>query len=75
MTGEAPAKVGLLHFTDLEVPLEVYGQVPANSYLLELEDLRPLIPRREQHAHKGMFGHALIVGGDEGLGGGGYHGG
>ena len=69
MTGEAPAKVGLLHFTDLEVPLEVYGQVPANSYLLELEDLRPLIPRREQHAHKGMFGHALIVGGDEGLGG------
>lgn len=69
LTGEAPSYVGTLSFTDLEVPAEAYLAVPANCYWLELEDQLPRLPARPLHAHKGMFGHALIVGGDEGMAG------
>src|SRR5207302_7751150 len=33
------------------------------------EELRPLLPRRPRDAHKGMFGHVLVVGGSRGMSG------
>jgi hydroxyethylthiazole kinase-like uncharacterized protein yjeF len=69
LTGDAPSYVGGLSFTDLEVPAEAYHAVAADSFCLELEDQLPLLPARPRHAHKGMFGHALIVGGDTGMAG------
>jgi hydroxyethylthiazole kinase-like uncharacterized protein yjeF len=69
LTGAAPSYTGGLSFTELEVPIEAYRAVPASSYWLELEDQLPLLPARPKHSHKGMFGHALIVGGDAGMAG------
>jgi hydroxyethylthiazole kinase-like uncharacterized protein yjeF len=69
LTGAAPAYVGGLSFSDLEVPSEVYQAVTARCFWLELEDQLQLLPPRQAHAHKGMFGHALIVGGEEGMAG------
>jgi hydroxyethylthiazole kinase-like uncharacterized protein yjeF len=36
---------------------------------LNLKTLLKLLPQRDRAAHKGMFGHALVIGGDIGMGG------
>jgi ADP-dependent NAD(P)H-hydrate dehydratase / NAD(P)H-hydrate epimerase len=61
---------GDLLFDDLGVPPEVYQQVPADSYCLDLEVLlESLLPPRPAMAHKGMYGTVLVVGGDYGMAG------
>ena len=37
--------------------------------MLELEDIRSLIKPRQQFAHKGNFGHALLIAGSKGMAG------
>jgi len=69
LTGEAPSYVGGLNYTDLEVPMQAYEGVPADCFCLELKQQLSLLPVRLPHAHKGMFGHVLIVGGDVGMAG------
>jgi hydroxyethylthiazole kinase-like uncharacterized protein yjeF len=69
LTGAAATYVGGLSFTDLDVPIEVYQAVDGRCFCLELEDQLQLLPARQGHAHKGMFGHVLIVGGDVGMAG------
>ena len=69
LTGAAPAHVGGLHCTDLEVPAEAYQQLSSNCELLDLDELLPSMPARPAHAHKGCYGHALVVGGNEGMAG------
>ena len=69
LTGEAPSYVGGLSYTDLAVPMQAYEGVAADCFYLQLEQQLSLLPARLPHAHKGMFGHVLIVGGDEGMAG------
>ncbi len=64
-TGAGREHCGELHFTDLGVPSAVQDQVRAEAGLLTF---RPL-PPRARGAHKGLFGHVLIVGGNAGMGG------
>ena len=68
-TLDAADHVGQLHFTDLAVPAEVYGEVPADGFRLNLEDLLASLPPRPANAHKGMYGTVLVVGGDHGMAG------
>jgi NAD(P)H-hydrate epimerase len=37
--------------------------------VLDLKKLQCLLPPRERNAHKGLFGHVLVIGGDTGMGG------
>ncbi len=68
-TGAAPGCCGELVFADLEVPAEVLaGQHPVATRL-ELADLLQLLSTRSRVAHKGDFGHVLVMGGDLGFGG------
>lgn len=68
-TGRGPALAGELVFDDLNVPAEIYAdQVPA-AEILNLESLLSKVAKRPRDAHKGMFGHVLVVGGDIGFGG------
>ncbi len=60
---------GELIFNDLNIPPEVYTQGPPSAARLELDELRAVLRPRNRHAHKGHFGHVLIVGGDTGLSG------
>lgn len=69
LTGSAPAMVGSLHFADLDVPADIYTRVPAGCFRLELEAELDKLPEILRHAHKGLFGHALVVGGGPGLAG------
>jgi ADP-dependent NAD(P)H-hydrate dehydratase / NAD(P)H-hydrate epimerase len=68
-TCNAPDYTGMVHFSDLAVPGEVYATVPASCSRLELEPLLTLMPLRPATAHKGLYGTVLVVGGDYGLAG------
>ena len=69
LTGEGPALTGTLHFADLGVPASVFEAVPAACVRPTLKEfLRQRAPRRPT-AHKGLFGHVLVIGGDHGYAG------
>jgi NAD(P)H-hydrate epimerase len=74
LTGRGPALVGELMYRGLTVPEIVYEDsadkpMPVAAQRLELEALLSTFPRRERDAHKGRFGHVLVIGGDKGYGG------
>lgn len=66
---DAVEYVGDLHFDSLNVPDFVYEQVSVNAFRVTEEDVEECLPRRNRTAHKGCFGHVLVVGGDHGFGG------
>lgn len=69
-TGTGPACCGLLRFEDLKVPESVYAGVAPRALRLRSSGMRELkLPRRRRDAHKGDFGHLLVMGGDHGMGG------
>ncbi|OUS04070.1 bifunctional ADP-dependent (S)-NAD(P)H-hydrate dehydratase/NAD(P)H-hydrate epimerase [Gammaproteobacteria bacterium 54_18_T64] len=74
LTGRGPALVGELVYRDLAVPALVYEDslaqaMPIAAQRLDLESLLAAFPARERDAHKGRFGHVLVIGGDKGYGG------
>ncbi|SEL38901.1 NAD(P)H-hydrate dehydratase [Ectothiorhodospira marina] len=65
-TGAGPEHCGPVHYNDLDVPAAVRRvQVPA-AWRWTGADLQSL-GRRSRGAHKGHFGHVLVVGGDAGM--------
>lgn len=69
-TGAGPECCGLLRFDDLKVPEALYAGVAPRALRLRSSAMRELsLPRRRRDAHKGDFGHVLVVGGDHGMGG------
>lgn len=69
MTGEAAACCGELYFSDLSVPDDVYQGITPDADRLDIDVLTSLLPPRLPTAHKGHFGHVLLVGGDWGMAG------
>jgi len=69
VTGQAPDYTGTIHFAGLDLPGEVYEMVPASAERLRLNEQQSSLPRRRRCAHKGDFGHVLVVGGDRGMAG------
>ncbi len=41
-------------------------QVPSHFFFVEKEEIKPMIPKRKKFAHKGTFGHALLIAGSYG---------
>ncbi|GMU47389.1 MAG: bifunctional NAD(P)H-hydrate repair enzyme Nnr [Porticoccaceae bacterium] len=68
-TGRGPACTGAVAFASLEVPDDIYRTVLPAAECLALGKLRSTLPPRERDAHKGRFGHVLVIGGDRGFGG------
>lgn len=62
---------GELVFANLAVPRDVYRQLARQPLVrrLELGVLLRQWPARRRNAHKGLFGHVLVVGGDYGMAG------
>ena len=67
LTGEGPQLCGALHFTDLDVPAVVYNPIKPSSVRLDESVLRNLLAPRKRTAHKGDYGHVLIIGGNHGM--------
>ncbi len=67
--GAGPEHAGEVVFADLGVPLDRVSHVSPALRLFDDEDCARILPRRARTAHKGSFGHVLIIGGNEGMGG------
>lgn len=67
-TGEAADRVGALVFNDLQASAEIYNDIPVSARRLTTANL-PRLAARAPTAHKGRFGHLLLIGGDHGFGG------
>jgi hydroxyethylthiazole kinase-like uncharacterized protein yjeF len=65
--GAGPSQCGELHLAGLEIPVE--GAAAEGAVLERIDEslLTALLPRRPRDAHKGLFGHVLIVGGGAGM--------
>ena len=60
---------GEIVYRDLGVPEQVFTKVEASARRMTYEDCLGLIGPRRGDAHKGRFGHVLVVGGDYGFAG------
>lgn len=69
VTGLGPALTGRLLFDDLGVPAAVYDAVPAAAHWVGYGEVARAFPARPRDAHKGRFGHVLVVGGGPGMAG------
>jgi len=68
-TGRGPAVTGDIYLASLDVPAEIYSQQSSSAARLNVNELISTLPARQADAHKGSFGHVLIIGGDHGMGG------
>jgi len=65
--GEGPGHVGELIFAGLGIPADCYADQTPALRRIDSGLIRSLLPRRPHNAHKGDFGHVLIVGGGPGM--------
>ena len=66
-TGSATEYCGDVLYDDLGVEPEIFATETPSCQILEFST--PLLSKRPRNSHKGMFGHVLVVGGDDGYGG------
>ena len=69
ITADAPDCTGELLLDTLDVPPVVYDKVAATSQALDYAAVRARFGRRRRSAHKGDYGHVLVIGGAPGYGG------
>ncbi|CAN5294215.1 NAD(P)H-hydrate dehydratase [soil metagenome] len=67
LTGAGPTVVGKLVYANLEIPEAVFNDVAATANLLSSSSW--IQQPRNRNAHKGDFGHVLVIGGDYGMAG------
>jgi hydroxyethylthiazole kinase-like uncharacterized protein yjeF len=65
-TADAPDVTGMIEYASLDASFLVEE---SDCLLLDPDVLRGLLPRRQRTAHKGHFGHLMVIGGDKGMGG------
>jgi len=68
-TGQGQDYAGTVGFADLGVPATVYTQCATACRLVDRPPLGPLAGPRPRSAHKGDFGHVLVLGGGPGMAG------
>ncbi len=68
-TGEGPAVCGKIHFDALAVPAVVYSTELLSARRLDWAQQAGQLSPRRRTAHKGDFGHVLVVGGSPGYSG------
>jgi len=64
-----PDCTGEIVYDALGVPDEAFARVGASMRRFDEAGLPGLLPRRPATAHKGLFGHVLVIGGNHGMGG------
>ena len=69
VTGQAPDYCGEIVLNTLEIPQEILEIVKPCARIIDLGHFLPLLKTRPRTAHKGYFGHVLVVGGDLGMSG------
>ncbi|UCF81547.1 MAG: NAD(P)H-hydrate dehydratase [Acidobacteriota bacterium] len=60
---------GSLYGCDLGLPRKIAAEVDVRTEWVTEEEVRAYFPRRKRDAHKGDYGHLLVIGGSQGKGG------
>lgn len=60
---------GKIIFDSLQIPQEVYQSMSSTCLTISLTELHAVLGTRNADAHKGDFGHVLVVGGNKGMAG------
>jgi NAD(P)H-hydrate epimerase len=68
-TGQGPHYCGEVHYNDLRVPPQVLMQIRPQASLLDMAAFAHRLAPRARSAHKGQFGHVLVIGGEQGMSG------
>jgi hydroxyethylthiazole kinase-like uncharacterized protein yjeF len=58
--------VGRIEVADIGFPRQFVEEIETDVELLTGQDIAPLFPRPQRSAHKGDFGHLLVIAGSEG---------
>ncbi len=69
VTGAGRYHSGRVFFNDLQIPDEVSRSMPAIGHTIDLGDLHAQLGARRPDAHKGDYGHVLLIGGNAGMAG------
>lgn len=67
LLGKAPDYAGEVAFAGLDIPGECYPGEGGTLRPIDINALRLRLGMRPRQAHKGAFGHVLVVGGGEGM--------
>ncbi len=67
--GEGPELCGRVYFNSLDVPSEVYAPQTPSARRMDWRQQSSLLIPRSRTAHKGSFGHVLVIGGEQGYSG------
>ena len=65
-TADGPEFSGEISFSDLETPADIHTEVSAGARLIVPAQVMQNLQRRPRQAHKGRYGHVLVIGGDYG---------
>jgi len=65
LTGQAADYCGTLFYASLAVPKQLFSKVPSTMKRMAHQ----AFPKRMRTAHKGQFGHVLVIGGEQGFSG------
>ncbi len=68
-TGDGPEQCGELHFDDLGVPSGVHSKQNMSASRISWESMSGHLTPRSRTAHKGDYGHLLVIGGAPGFSG------
>jgi NAD(P)H-hydrate epimerase len=67
--GQGPEYSGTVVFDRIGTRSSYFEGIEPQARLMDVGDLRSVLPRRARDAHKGSNGHVLIIGGDHGMAG------
>ena len=67
--GEGPIYTGRLVVNQISIPEYILNEEKIFAYLVTDEVIKPLIPIRHPHGHKGTHGRAVLIGGSIGMSG------
>lgn len=68
-TGSGRDFSGAITYDDLGVPNAVFENVAAAAERIDWLSMKSCLPKRQKTAHKGRYGHVLVVGGNYGMAG------
>lgn len=68
-TGKASGYCGRLLCHNLDISDAYLNQLEPFAMRLTWNQVKPVLSRRQRFAHKGNYGHVLVIGGDYGMGG------
>lgn len=60
---------GEVIIVDIFIPKQLIKECESTTFLIQKQEMRQLLPKRDSHSNKGSYGKVLCIGGSEGMSG------